>query len=265
MMRRACIALHDVAPATWPQCARLIAMLDGIGARPVTLLVVPDFHGRGNIENDAAFIAAIERRIRRGDEIALHGYTHRDDAPHPKNPWQWFRRRVMTASEGEFSALDRNEALQRIQRGLHVMSRLQWNVHGFVPPAWLASQGTRDALAETQLRYTSTHTALIDLRGRSISAPCTTASSRTKWRRSASRLWMRAVALATRRAPLVRIGLHPADADHPEMMSAWRNLLIELLIDREPITKIAAVTMSPSTADTGVAGFDVARKSPSKI
>jgi uncharacterized protein len=265
MMRRACIALHDIAPATWPQCARLLGMLDEIGATPVTLLVVPDFHGRGSIEHDAAFIAAIEQRIRRGDEIALHGYTHRDDAPRPRNPWQWFRRRVLTASEGEFSALGRDEAMQRIHRGLQVMSRLQWNVHGFVPPAWLASQGTRDALAETELRYTSTHTALIDLRGGVTAAPCVTASCRAMWRRAASRIWMRAIALTTRRAPLVRIGLHPADADHPAMMSAWRSLLIELLIDREPVTKITAITTSSSAADNGVAGFDVARKTPSKI
>ena len=265
MMRLACIALHDVAPATWPQCARLLAMLDGIGATPITLLVVPDFHGRGHIENDGAFIAAIEQRICRGDEIALHGYTHRDDAPRPKNPWQWFRRRVLTASEGEFSGLDHDEARRRIQRGLHVMSRLQWNVHGFVPPAWLASQGTRDALAETELRYTSTHTTLVDLRGRSTAAPCITASSRSMWRRATSRVWMRGLALATRHAPLIRIGLHPADAEHAAMMSAWRSLLIELLIDREPITKMAAVTMASSAADAGVAAFDVARKTPSKI
>ena len=263
MMRSACIALHDVAPATWPQCARMLAMLGEIGATPVTLLVVPDFHGRGTIENDMAFIAAIEQRIRRGDEIALHGYTHRDDAPRPKNPWQWFRRRVLTASEGEFSALDRDEATRHIQSGLHMMSRLEWNVRGFVPPAWLASQGTLDALAETEVRYTSTHTALVDLRGGVTVAPCITASCRAMWRRAASRVWMRAIALTTRRAPLVRIGLHPADADHPAMMSAWRSLLIELLIDREPVTKIAAVTMATSSADT--AGFDVAGKAPSKI
>ena len=265
MMRHVCIALHDVAPATWRLCARLLAMLDEIGATPVTLLVVPDFHGRGSVDQDAAFIAAIEQRIRRGDEIALHGYTHRDDAAAPRNPWQWFRRRVLTASEGEFSALDHAEAARRIQRGLHVMSRLEWNVRGFVPPAWLASDGTRRALAESALRYTSTHTALVELRGRLISAPCITASSRSKWRRAISRLWMRAIAKATRRAPLLRVGLHPEDANHPAMLAAWRRRLIELLDDREPITKSTAVAMASSAADAGVAGFDMARKTPSEI
>ena len=263
MTGRLCIALHDVAPATWPACARLLTMLDEIGATPVTLLVVPDFHGLGSIEHDAAFVASIDQRIRRGDEIALHGYTHRDDAASPKNPWQWFRRRVMTANEGEFSALDYADARQRIQRGLDVMSRLNWHVNGFVPPAWLASADTMKALTETPLCYTSTHTALIDLRGSSISAPCITASSRSSWRRLMSRLWIRAAALATRDASLVRVGLHPEDANHPAMMQAWRDVLMDLLDRRQAITKMSA--LASSSADARVAGLEVAGKAPSEI
>lgn len=262
MMRRLCIALHDVAPATWPQCERLLAMLDELGASPVALLVVPDFHGLGRIEDDPKFIAAIEQRIRRGDEIALHGYTHRDDAAPPKNPWQWFRRRVMTAGEGEFSELDRQEARRRIRRGMDAMSRVDWQVEGFVAPAWLASAGTWQALAASSLRYTSTHTALVDLRGGSIAAPCITVSSRSIWRRVASRLWMRVSALAVRHAAIVRIGLHPVDADHVRMMAAWRKLLTELLRDRVVATKIATIEAAASAADAGVAGLDVAGKTP---
>jgi predicted deacetylase len=263
MTRRLCIALHDVAPATWPACARLLAMLDEIGAAPVTLLVVPDFHGLGRIDRDAGFVASIEQRIRRGDEIALHGYAHRDDASPPRNPWGWFRRRLLTANEGEFSALDHADARQRIQRGIDLMSRLNWNVAGFVPPAWLVSSGTAKALAEMPLRYTSTHTALVDLRGRPMYAPCITASSRSSWRRALSRLWMRATATATRHVPLIRVGLHPEDALHPTMIRAWRKLLIELLSDRQPMTKIAA--LAASSADTGIARFDMPGKAPSKI
>jgi predicted deacetylase len=262
MMRRLCIALHDVAPATWPQCAQLLTMLDELGASPITLLVVPHFHGLGRIEDDPTFIAAIQRRIRRGDEIALHGCTHRDDAAPPKNPWQWFRRRVMTAGEGEFSALDRQEAQSRIRRGMDAMSRVNWKVDGFVAPAWLASIGTRQALAASSLRYTSTHTALVDLRGVSISSPCITASSRSMWRRVASRLWLRVSALAVRHASIVRVGLHPADADHMRMMAAWRKRLTVLLRDRVTATKIATIEAAASAADAGVAGLDVAGKAP---
>ena len=81
-----CIAIHDVAPATWPACARLIAVLDAIGAPPATLLVVPDWHRRGAIDADAAFRRAIDARIARGDEIALHGHVHLDEARAPRTP-----------------------------------------------------------------------------------------------------------------------------------------------------------------------------------
>ena len=35
------IALHDVSPATWRESEALLAMLDSIGAGPLSLLVVP--------------------------------------------------------------------------------------------------------------------------------------------------------------------------------------------------------------------------------
>ena len=125
MKRTLCIALHDVAPATWPRCERLLAMLDAIGARAITLLVVPDFHRHGAAERDAAFVAAIEARRERGDEIALHGYTHVDESAAPRTLSSWFRRRVLTDAEGEFSALDRIAATQRIAAGREMLARIQ--------------------------------------------------------------------------------------------------------------------------------------------
>jgi len=57
---RLCIALHDVAPATWPQCVRLLDLVDALGAPPVTLLVVPDWHAQGRIDAAAEFCRAID-------------------------------------------------------------------------------------------------------------------------------------------------------------------------------------------------------------
>jgi len=70
--RCVCVSVHDVAPATWTQCERLLGMLDAIGPLPVTLLVVPDFHRAGAVDTSAAFIRAIKARLARGDEVALH-------------------------------------------------------------------------------------------------------------------------------------------------------------------------------------------------
>ena len=242
MTRQLCVVLHDVAPATWPQCARLLAMLDELGAAQVTLLVVPDFHGRGRIDRHAGFRRAIERRLRRGDELALHGYEHRDRTPPPRDPLAWVRRRVLTAGEGEFAAVDELQARQKLQSGLRMFAALEWPVAGFVPPAWLASAGTRAALRDSGLHFTSTHTALIDLRAqRRLFAPCITASPRSPWRRFASRTWLRIAAEAAAPARVVRVGLHPADALHDDLLRCWRSVLEKLLQRRTVVTKSHAL------------------------
>lgn len=241
---RLCIALHDVAPATWPQCAHLLDLVDSLGAPPVTLLVVPDWHGQGRVDAAPEFLHAIDARLARGDEVALHGYRHRDEAPAPRSPAAWLRRRVLTAGEGEFAELSLDEAQSRLRAGLDLLQRLGWKVEGFVPPAWLASDGARIALRHSGLRWTSTHTALIAFDGgaeRRIGAPCLTASPRSAWRRASSRAFLRIGLRLSAKQPLVRVGLHPADADHPGLLACWREVLRELLMTRRPVTKSQAV------------------------
>ncbi|MFT3790690.1 MAG: polysaccharide deacetylase family protein [Rudaea sp.] len=245
MSARLCIALHDVAPATWLRCARLLDLVDALGAPPLTLLVVPDWHRAGRVDGSPDFRRAIAARLARGDEIALHGYSHRDDAPAPRAPAAWLRRRVLTAGEGEFAALDADAAAARIRDGLDLLRAQGWTVDGFVPPAWLAGAGTRAALRRTGLRWTSTHTALIALDGdgeRRFTAPCLTASPRSRWRRVASRAFLRAGLCLTAQAPLVRVGLHPADADHADLLVCWRDVLSELLGRRRAVTKSQAIS-----------------------
>jgi len=240
--RTLCIAVHDVAPATWPQCAALLGLLDEFGAPPVTLLVVPDYHHRGRVDGDAGFRRALDARLLRGDEIALHGYFHLDDGPPARTPGEWLRRRHLTASEGEFSALSDEHAGLRIADGLRMFERVGWPVRGFVAPAWLLGAGTRAALRRTALRYTSTHSHLeLPAEDRRIAAPVISASVRTAWRRWASRRWFAAAPRMHAGTPLLRIALHPADAHHADVLAAWRTLLRPLLDTRTPLTKSAAL------------------------
>ncbi len=241
-MHALCIALHDVAPATWPQCEALLAFLDGLGAAPLTLLAVPDFHGRGGFEPQPALAATLRARQARGDAIALHGLRHRDEGPPPRTPADWLRRRVLTAGEGEFAALAADAAARRISEGRARLGRLGFAIDGCVPPAWLASTGARVALRRSGLRWTSSHFALHDLAsGRHLRAPCLTASPRSAWRRGLSRAWLRGLLRATRREPLLRVGLHPDDALHPALLATWSAVLQELLATRVPLTKSQAV------------------------
>jgi predicted deacetylase len=240
--RAVCIAIHDVAPATMPACERLFALIAELGAPPATLLVVPDFHRRGRIERDLAFVRAIDRRLANGDEVALHGYHHVDDGPVPHSPIEWLQRRVLTASEGEFSALTQHEAEQRIGAGLAMFERLHWNVAGFVAPAWLLGDGARAALARTPLRWTSTHGAIESLAdAQRIVAPAISASARSAWRRWTSRRWLTLARTAFRAEPLVRVALHPADVVDVALIDAWRRLIVALLSERTALTKSDAL------------------------
>ena len=245
MNRTLCIAVHDIAPASWPRCEALFDLLDRLGAPPATLLVVPDYHHRGSVEENPAFARTIDDRIARGDEVALHGYYHIDDGPAAYSAFEWMQRRVLTASEGEFAALTECEAELRLGAGLRMFDRQRWNVAGFVAPAWLLGAGARAALARTRLFYTSTHTHLeIISDGRRIAAPVISASARSRWRRWTSRHWLHAARAMTRDTPLLRVALHPADADDADLLAAWRDLLSRLLADRIALTKSDALAIA---------------------
>src|SRR4051812_13910735 len=243
MKRKLCIAIHDVAPATWPQCERLLDLLERIGHAPVTLAIVPDFHGRGRIDRAPWFVRRIDDCIKGGAEVALHGFRHLDDGAPPSSLRGWINRHVLTAGEGEFASLPVAEARLRIHCGKAMFEHCGWQAAGFIPPAWLAGDGTLEALRESSLVYVSSHLTLQRLAdGADIEAPCITVSARSAWRRVASKVWLNAIEQATASAPLLRIALHPIDAQHADITQRWRELVTRQLENRTAVTKLQAVS-----------------------
>lgn len=231
------VVLHDVSPESWPIYQNFIAEVDAMGSIPLTLLVVPHFHRRSHLDSFPGFRSAIDRRIARGDEVVLHGYYHDDDGPLRRNPADLFMRRVYT-HEGEFYRLDEERARERLERGMELFSRYRWPVSGFVAPAWLMSEGTQAALRGFPLRYTSDLRGLIRLPdGQRMDTPTLVWSSRSAWRRLASRHWNRLRLTQSASSPLLRLGLHPVDMRHDEVTRFWRETLETLLATRIPLTK----------------------------
>ena len=237
-MRALCVSIHDVAPATLERCraiAAAVAELDT--AVPLTLLVVPRYHG-APADPPREYREWIGERLARGDALALHGYTHSDDAPPPRGLRQRLRRSVYTAREGEFAALAHEEAAERIARGRRWFSEQGWPVSGFVAPAWLLSDGAWQAVREAGFLYTTTLTRFHVLpNNRALVAPTFVYSARGAWRRTASRAWNATLAAALAQAPVVRFGFHPADADHSELMQHALALLSRVKRKREALTK----------------------------
>lgn len=229
------VSVHDVAPATWERCQRVLAAVREVADIPVTLLVVPAYHGQCSAQPD--FEAQLTARLAAGDELALHGYFHCD----PQSPCglvDWVRRRVYTV-EGEFAALCEREATERIHLGQRWFAANRWPLAGFVAPAWLLGIGAWTALrANRDLLYTSTLTRLHLLPAvASLRAPCLTYSTGAAWRRAGSRLWNPSLAHASASMPLVRVGLHPGDADDSAVRRSWQRCLGRLLEDRHAVTK----------------------------
>ena len=203
-------------------------MLSALGTPPTTLLVVPDYHRSGSVESDLAFRPGDRRPHRTRRRRSRCTATTTSTTARRRIPRsEWLQRRVLTASEGEFSALTECEAELRIDAGLRMFERLKWNVAGFVAPAWLLGAGARAALAQ--------HAHPLHEHAR---------ASRNDHRRPPHRRagdfrigaqlhggvgpadngFARQRAM-TRDTPLLRVALHPADADDADLLGAWRDLL----------------------------------------
>jgi len=238
-MKAVCLVLHDVAPSTWADYQPFVEAVDALGDVPMTWLVVPDFHRHDALDANPAFRRVLDARVARGDELALHGYYHDDQEPMPNTPRDWFMRRVYTY-EGEFYRLSREAALNRLHAGLDMFQRYDWPVQGFVAPAWLMSDGTRQALRELPLSYTSDPQHLYRLPDfSSIDAPGLVWSARSAWRRGLSKIVSDQREQRWREASVIRLGLHPVDMRHRFSRDYWLHTLQRLLAEgRVPLTKI---------------------------
>lgn len=234
--RRLCVSLHDVAPATWAHCRRVLDAVREVADIPVTMLVVPAYHGACSAQPE--FEQAMSAQLAAGHELALHGYFHVD--PHvPSDMVDWFRRRIYTAGEAEFCGLSAAEAGERLTLGRRWFAANQWPLAGFIAPAWLLGTGAWKALRETNgLQYTSTLTRIIVLpEAHAIRVPCLTYSVRQAWRRPVSIAWNSLLSKVAANAPVLRLGLHPYDAESSAIRRSWQRLLERALADRTAVTK----------------------------
>ncbi|RKQ97065.1 hypothetical protein C7446_2482 [Kushneria sinocarnis] len=237
--RELALVLHDIAPETWEDYRPFVEAVDALGSVPMTWLVVPDFHHCSATFEDPELPALLEQRLARGDELTLHGYYHCDDAPPPRTPREWFMRRIYTY-EGEFYALDQQQARQRLEAGIELFRQRNWPLHGFVAPAWLLSSGARAALRELPLSYTSDPQHLYRLPDFTpIRAPSLVWSARSRWRRGMSWAVNETARLRHRHQPLLRLGLHPVDMRHQLSRRYWLDTLKRLLdAGYTPTTKV---------------------------
>jgi predicted deacetylase len=227
------VSIHDVAPPSWDRVRRMLEALDGVGVGRRSLLVIPNFEGRWQIDQHDAFCAALRRLQFDGDELVLHGYEHVAVGT-PVGLIDRFRNRWYTRA-GEFLSLDYRDARDRIERGLDLMRRMNLDAHGFVAPGWLINADGLRAARDCGLEYTNSYLTFMDLaQGRSHFAPSLVFGPGSLNEDLGIGIQRRLVALMSRR-PVVRVVLHPPCIDHPGRFEQILSM-IRTFAGHQPVT-----------------------------
>lgn len=115
--------------------AALAADLDARGV-PLTHL----FRPRGAVDAPASALRDLLRaRLAAGDALAVHGFDH---TPDPTGA------RIGVGRRAEFAALPAHEAVLRLRGARRALAACGFAADVFVPPRWIASPGTFDALRD---------------------------------------------------------------------------------------------------------------------
>jgi uncharacterized protein len=214
------VSVHDVAAATATETAEWVADLDALGI-PATLLLIPGpYRGSPALPADRSLVAFLHAAAGRGHELSLHGLRH-TAAPGAGPLWRRLVDAVLARGAGEFWALSEPAARARLRAGLDLLADADIGVTGFTPPGWLASPGTRRALAALGFRYWTSHVAVHDLvRDTALRMPALSHRPGGAGERAGRHAMIIGALLLTRGRRPFRIALHPADLRRPELRAA---------------------------------------------
>ena len=208
------VSIHDVTPALEPNVLRLWDLCSSHRLTPA-LLIVPNWHGKWPLEEHRRFTDWIRARAGEGAEVVLHGERH-DEVGLSRTLWDSFRAWGKTSGEGEFLTLDSAAAGERVARGIRRLREQGLEPVGFVPPAWLGSEGADRAAAAAGLVFTEDSRSVHLLpSGRQVRSPVVRWSARTPIRAWGSAVVATARWALQRKSSWPRIALHPGDLDHP--------------------------------------------------
>jgi uncharacterized protein len=233
-MKSLVVSLHDVSPLTRARCEKILLDLSKLGVHQISLLAIPNHHGRAPIRENSSFQSWLTRQVETGHEPVLHGYLHRRQK---RTADSWFSKlttEIYTAGEGEFFDLSFDSAAKLLGDGLADLAFLPRKVTGFVAPAWLLSEAAEKAVRSAGFMYTTRVSCirifepLSEIKSRSL-----VWSTRAKWRVSASVYWNKVLAIAKSSAPVLRVSIHPGDVEQRGVWEQIRKIIATACRERE--------------------------------
>jgi predicted deacetylase len=209
------VSIHDVSPAWRNEVEAALSLCDAAGAK-AALLVVPDYHGRAPLLQNADFCARLRELQGRGHEVYLHGFFHQSGARVSGGDGagglrRVFAQRIVSDGEAEMSDVTPQEGRRRLDDGERVLKDAGLRVDGFVAPAWSKPRWLVPMLAERGCRFTEDHLRVYDpVGGRSRASVVLNWASRSPVRLLSTVAWCRLAKHARGMFP-ARIAIHPAD------------------------------------------------------
>jgi predicted deacetylase len=214
------VSVHDVAPCTRENAAKIIGALKDSGVRTASLLVVPNYHRHGRSIEDPGFISWLRDLEARGYEIVIHGYFHQRPRRIDEGITEKFITRFYTRDEGEFFDLDYDEAFTRISKAHDEFKTAHLSPFGFVAPGWLLNVEGERAARDVGMQYTTRIDSVLDLvTGEREPTRSLVYSTASAWRRTVSLGWNAALARGLEMRELARLSIHPPDFDAPGIRS----------------------------------------------
>ncbi len=215
-------SIHDVGPRFEREVDQLAEQLSRIlGGPKFAMLVVPDHWGEAPLAANPAF----QRRLRdwadQGVEMFVHGWFHKDLSQH--SGAAAFKARHMTAGEGEFLGLTREEAGRRMADGRKLVEDVIGRAAaGFIAPAWLYGEGALAALADNGFALAEDHMKVWQPETGQVLAkgPVITWASRSVPRQLSSRFFASLARTFLHPQQVMRIAVHPGDTRVPALIDS---------------------------------------------
>lgn len=217
------VSIHDVSPRNFQTVQTMLNDLYETGVEHTSLLVIPNHHHLAPILEAPEFIQTLNEWQNHGHEIVLHGYYHLRPPADTDSGIKKLIASSYTSNEGEFLDLSYDQAHEKLSSGLADFAQVGWKPTGFIAPAWLFSEPAEQAARDLGFLYTTRLTEIKNLQtNTSIRTQSLVYSTRAKWRVTCSLAWNAWLKNKLKHHPVVRLGIHPPDIDHPEV---WKQIL----------------------------------------